>query len=361
MRIITGLNAPWVGGTRIHVLSLLEGLQKRGHDITFITDRDVMENEMKSKGINFRYRVQDLLPMLELMLDVSQEFSADIIHAHPSSSILESFFLAELIKVPFVVTMHGEYSMCFQKTRLGKAISNSVFAVIAVSENVKRFLIKKTSLIEDKVIVIPNGINTQEFKPKGADPALMGEYGIGKDETVLLYAGRLDHDKEYAIISTVKMVEALVKKGVKVKCIFAGTGSMQSLLQDYAQVLPVNIIGFSSKMNQVLAIAHVVIGAGRSALEAMAMGKPVMAMGRGGFLGVVSGDNWGEGKRTNFGDHGVLPLEEVSNMTGSLLELLEKDLDREGKYLRDLVVRDFSLEMVVKQVEELYFNAFSRL
>src|SRR6266702_1192952 len=64
----------------------------------------------------------------------------------------------------------------------------------------------------------------------------------------------------------------------------------------------IRYLGFSKQVLQLMADSDVVIGAGRVAMEALALGSAVFAMGEACCHGLVTNDNLGDAIGTNFGD-----------------------------------------------------------
>lgn len=353
MKILMGLNAPWVGGTRIYVLTLAQGLVRRGHSVRLITDGGVLVEETQARGITALPRRSSLETNLDLLLGEVQKEKPDLIHAHPAASILESFLLSRITGIPFIVTMHGEYPMAFTQDPLGRQVSQGVGRVIAVSENVRNYLLRQTPLTPDKVLVIPNGIDTQEFCPCPISPEDRSKLGLTSDQKVVMYLGRLDADKRSGILATATVIEMLAHEGATVKGIFVGRGSLEGELSGRPNLL---LTGFRRDLPQLLRVADVVVATGRSALEAMAIGKPVLAIGKAGYLGVITAQNWPQAVETNFADHGDLPTPDPAIISAELRSLLAQPerCQRLGSTLRHLVCQYYDLNRVLEQTERVY-------
>ena len=366
MNVLMGLNAPWVGGTRIHALTLAEALLGRGHRLTLVTDEGMLEDEMTARGIPFARRAAGLKPMLELLLGLVARERPAVLHAHPAASILESYYLHKMTGIPFLVTMHGEYLMHFARNSLGEKIAEAVYAVIAVSGRVRDYLLNGSALPPDKIRVAPNGIDTNEFRP-GLDVArLRSALGLQEDATAVLYLGRMDADKRQAILATVETIRHLARYGVNVRGVIVGAGDFFSALteicrrvnQDTGREI-LTLTGFRRDLPALISLAEMVVATGRAALESMAIGKPVLAVGRAGFLGLVTPDRWGEARETNCGDHGVLPEPDPTAMADLLYYLHRDENLRQtlGIQMRGLVSEDYGIGKVAAEVESIYKEA----
>jgi glycosyltransferase involved in cell wall biosynthesis len=69
-------------------------------------------------------------------------------------------------------------------------------AIVAIDESSKAFLIGECGVPADRITIIPMGADTTLFHPEpGARVALRAELGIGEDDPVLIYAGKIQRRK----------------------------------------------------------------------------------------------------------------------------------------------------------------------
>jgi glycosyltransferase involved in cell wall biosynthesis len=102
--------------------------------------------------------------------------------------------------------------------------------------------------------------------------------------------------------------------------------------------------------------ADLVIGTGRVALEAMACGKPVLAVGVSGYSGPVTRQSLQRSIRIHFGDHGSNAPATSQLIASGILEMLkrQKRLQQLGQFGRDAVVRRFSVVNVAQKMLQIY-------
>jgi len=74
--------------------------------------------------------------------------------------------------------------------RLEKKICNSSFKTIAVSTSLKKYLVSK-GVNEDKIFVLPNGVNKDKFKPVRKNRRLLRDLKIQDDSFVIGFTGIL--------------------------------------------------------------------------------------------------------------------------------------------------------------------------
>jgi len=115
---------------------------------------------------------------------------------------------------------------------------------------------------------------------------------------------------------------------------------------------------FVSNLPPLIAGSQGVIGGGRSALESLAAGKPVVALGERGVVGLCDKTTWGEAMRTNFGDHFPTRNDEfypakleigLRQMLGDRTQAAEL-----GRWGREQVQQFYDLQKVADQVDRVY-------
>ena len=109
------------------------------------------------------------LGIIQTMKKVAQDFPFDIIlatWAHPDA--FAGMLAAKHFKKPLVIKVHGSDVNLFSKYFWRRLMMRRAFEhsqkIIAVSSDLKE-KIKHLGILEDKIAVIGNGVNTQIFKP----------------------------------------------------------------------------------------------------------------------------------------------------------------------------------------------------
>lgn len=369
MNILMELNNPGIGGARTHVIALAQALHRRGHRLQFVTDAGFLEREMAARGLHYQPRVNGLEQMVNLLLSLAEREGTEVLHAHAGATELESCIIHEKLGLPYVVTIHGLFLWHLSDADLGDRIAKTVHKVIAVSGLVRDFILKHSRLTGDKVKVIPNGVDLEEFRP-GLDAApLRAELGIEDDEAVVVYSGRLASEKRHAIMAMIDAVRELAKRGLRIRGVFAGKtdvylhSTLVSLCRDARMETGRELLmltGPRRDIPQLLSLADIVVATGRAALESLAVGKPTVAWGCGGYLGPVTPANWREALNANFGDHGGPPGPSPSEFAGLLDELLRRGQSAAmTAQLNDLVSEDCDIKKVAAETESIYGEAIA--
>jgi glycosyltransferase involved in cell wall biosynthesis len=104
-------------------------------------------------------------------------------------------------------------------------------AVVTLAETMRADIVAR-GVPEERVFVVPNGVDPAVFSPRKADPALRARYGVGY-RYLIGYISNLDHpreDHETLIEATARLVEA----GRDVACLIVGEGRRRERLEAVA-------------------------------------------------------------------------------------------------------------------------------
>jgi glycogen synthase len=142
---------------------------------------------------------------------------AQVVHCHTWYSHFGGILTRLLYGARLVVTTHSlEPLRPWKREQLGRGYDFSSWiertaleladAVIAVSTETRRDILEHFDVDPRRVVVIPNGIDTDEYRPVQATDAL-ARYGIPRDLPYVLFVGRITRQK--GIIHLVRAIEHL--------------------------------------------------------------------------------------------------------------------------------------------------------
>jgi glycosyltransferase involved in cell wall biosynthesis len=223
----------------------------------------------------------------------------DVIHARSRAPAWSAWLAARRTGVPFVTTWHGSYG---GKTRL-KRLYNSVMGrgrpVIAISDFIAEMVRDTYGVSAEHIVTIPRGADTDAFAEEVVSAertiTLARGWGIVEDpRPVLLLPGRLSRWKgQNDFVEAAALLRA--RRGPDFLAIILGEdgGSMAEALLERARTLGaldvVKVLPATDDMPAAYKLAAVVVSAstepeafGRVAVEAQAMGRPVIASNHGG-------------------------------------------------------------------------------
>jgi starch synthase len=315
---------------------------------------------------------------------------ADVVHSHTWYANLAGHVAKLLYGVPHVVTTHSlEPHRPWKAEQLGggyalsswceKTAIEAADAVIAVSEGMRRDVLDVYPGADpDRVVVIHNGIDTQEYAPNpGTD--VLTRHGVDPDRPYLLFVGRITRQK--GLPHLLRAARSFHPDAQLVLCAGAPdtpeiaeevTGLVDGLRAERQGVVWISAMLPKPDVVQLLSHATVFVcpsvyePMGIVNLEAMACHAPVVATATGGIPEVVAD-----------GETGLLvPIEQVSDGTGTPIEperfeadiasrvntlLGDPDLaKRMGEAGRERAVKAFSWAAIARETHDLYRSLADR-
>jgi glycosyltransferase involved in cell wall biosynthesis len=300
------------GGVEKVVYELSKRLVKMGCEVLVITLGDdcsiynvgrIKVYRLASMNLTKIFQMQLSVPKsIRTVLRVAKEFSPDIIHAH--NIFFTTSLLAVLVKHVFhrkmVLSAHlgdisnlallGQWKALAAETYekiLGRIIISSSDVVIAVSNSVRKHILS-LGASPKKVIVIPNGVDLEEF-------GLQSDVHKG-NESNIIFVGRLIPNKGLEYL--VKAAEILVDEKVKrIKFKIVGDGpcrqQLEELVAKHGLSTHFEFLGHVPRVSDVLREGGIFVrpslteGMPLTVLEAMASGLPVIATNVGGTSEII--------------------------------------------------------------------------
>ncbi|MCS3901089.1 glycosyltransferase family 4 protein [Methanococcus voltae] len=316
-----------VGGLSIHCKNLAEALVKMGHEIDVITTGEVLYGSKPEiiNGVNV-YRVKSMVKdedFLSWSLLMASEMEKklgdlgidnyDLIHCHDWMTSKVGINLKYLLNKPYIQSIHStEYGRCSGiNSKISEIINEmeflSVFEadeVITVSNASKEELCRIFNAPDNKIHAIYNGINLSEYCINQNSDELMEfreELGVENDDYMLLYVGRLEHQK--GVNYLIRAFKILLDKYSNLKLVLVGEGSQQDYLQSLSENLCCkdNLIftGFKNgdELKKLYCCADICVVPsiyepfGLVALESMASETPIVVSNTGGLSEIVNSKN----------------------------------------------------------------------
>src|SRR5947209_5066186 len=129
----------------------------------------------------------------------------DIVHTHTWYVSMAGFLAKKLYQIPFVLTTHSlEPLRAWKAEQLGRGYEMSSWmertaimdadAVVAVSNGTKADILRAYPVPEDRIHVIYNGIDLDEYRHTD-DRSALKTYGINPDIPYILFVGRITRQK----------------------------------------------------------------------------------------------------------------------------------------------------------------------
>lgn len=241
--------------------------------------------------MSYRYQIYSLWKRIVYLYRIKKEQ-----HYDAYISFMDSANIANLITgkrgAKLIVSLRGSVDehdnrkiyQYFVVPVLKKLYKRSDY-IVTLTEKTRESIISRYGLCEDKVVVIPNGYNTEFIKEKAGE-ALEGEEARAlSGEFVIAAMGRLAPEKGYEHL--IRAMGKLQKQYEKVKLIILGEGPLRGYLQCLVDDLELKdtVILMGSKKNpfRVLNRARLFVmtslreGFPNALAEAMCCGLPCVA------------------------------------------------------------------------------------
>lgn len=348
------------GGIGVYTVTLAEALTKRGHGVIIASSGGDLEGRLKNIGIE--HITLDIRTKSEMnphvltssfkLRKILKRTQFDLIHAQTRVTQVIASNVSKFSKLPVVTTCHG-----FFKKRLGRILFPCWGSrVIAISEAVKNHLIKDLSVKEDIIRVIHNGIDMNKFCVSYNSVQITEfkrQFGL-KDGPVIGIIARLSSVKGHKFL--IEAFSKVLKEKPAAQLFIAGSGPEEKKLIDLVNNLgiaknvifqpPVSDTTKPLSVMDIFVMPSIQEGLGLSIIEAMALGKPVIATDVGGISTLV------KDRKTGL----LVPPHDPDKLADAILNLLEDKLMRQkiGLNAKEYVRENFKLEDMASKVENVY-------
>jgi glycosyltransferase involved in cell wall biosynthesis len=346
------------GGVERGVVEFSRELVKRGHTSTVISAGGQLAARIEQEGgthiqldvcsknpLTFFFRFRKLQTAIS-------KLSPDILHARSRVPAWLCRFANRKTNIPFVTTVHG-----FNSVSKYSEIMTKGDRVICVSNPIKAFIREQYGTPNEKITVIHRGIDPAEFDPGRLDRSWMDAFRAEhnmENRFIASSIGRITELKDYeTFIRAVKKASennhgiiGLIVGGVRhdKQAYFERLQSLVASLQAEDRIV---FAGSQERMPEIYALSDVLISCskkpesfGRTLIEAMAMGTPVIATRHGGAMDII--ENGRNGFLFDPGDDAGL-----AQHIGGI-----DRIDRAA--LRPYVADRFSLEKMVESAITVY-------
>lgn len=286
---------------------------------------------------------------------------ADIIHSHGYRANIYARAAAALAGAASVCTVHislfdyidtpwWKKSIYMAVERFSSSMSRCFICISSAME--KDTL--RLGVDEQKIVVIPNGVDLERFHPKMPDPLAAQRLGVSKTGPVIGTVGRMVNEKGQVYL--IDALPELQEKFPDLTCLVVGDGPLLPYLKQRAASIGVFnaciFAGTHENMEDIYPLMDVFIlpslrePFGLVLLEAMACGIPVVATDAGGPRDFISS-----------GKNGILvPPADSWELAAAVSRLLLSPDTRKKLSVsaRRKVKKEFNIHGTVFRIEEVY-------
>jgi glycogen synthase len=330
--ILTNEYPPYIyGGAGVHVEYLtreLARVEQGQHtiDVLCFGDQSIKDGNLTVRGVRPEFPLPFQDPrhqkfgdtMLRDLVMAGMLADVDVVHCHTWYTHLAGCLVKQLTGARLLLTTHSlEPHRPWKAEQLGTAYHASSWiektayqnadGVVAVSESMRDDVNVLYGVPFDKIRVIHNGIDLDQYRPS-PNPAVLAKYGIDPEQPFVLFVGRITRQK--GIIHLVNAIQH-VRPGVQI-VLCAGAPDTEEIGREMAdrvrqargetanaiiwipQIVPKEEIIALYSHASLFVCPSVYEPFGIINLEAMACGTPVVASAVGGIKEVVVNDKTGQ-------------------------------------------------------------------
>ena len=362
LRVMFLVRSLGVGGAERQLVTLAAGLASRGHAVRVLTcyEPGVLASGLEQQGVGLSSLGQTgalaLARPLAGLRDEIRRWRPDILHGcMPTSNLLSTFAtIGGGPRVVWGVRASGiawEHFGFLARASFGltRLVARRADLIVANSEAGRRFHAAQ-GYPPDRMIVIPNGIDVDRFRPNAVARAeIRASWNLSSDAVVIGAVARLDPMKDHATLLRALAISRTLLPDAVLVCAGSGTPGKQRELGALAQALGIGKqvlwLEASSPVEHLYnafdlhTSASAFEGFSNALAEAMACGVPCVA--------------------TNVGDAAVLvantgilvPPRDPWALADGWRRMLGTDHRVLGALARERVVAQFSADRLVTRTE----------
>ena len=358
-----------IGGAETHIIELALELKNRGIDVHVASNGGVYVSALESAGIPHhiapmhRRSIPCMLKSLIAVRRLIKREKPDIVHAHARIPGFICGILSKAMRFTFVTTTHFDFDVGHGL----RYFTNWGKKAIAVSDDIKEYLIANYGMDPDDIIVTVNAVDTARFSPDISPAGIIGEFGLDASRPIICNVSRLDENAALVSRMLIEIAPELETRLPGIQILIAGDGGIYGELRAKAAAVnsatganTVTMTGMRTDVECVLAAGDLFVGVSRAALEALSSSKPAIVAGNEGYLGLFTPDKLQTAIETNFTCRGCeLPTKEL--LLDEIVRFFSKVPADEKKHLRDfgreLVMNSYSIKRMVDDCLAAYGSA----
>ncbi len=361
-----------IGGAETHIVELAKELKQRGYDVLIASNGGVYVPEIEAAGIRHycvpmnRRNVFTMWQSYRSMKKIIQKEKPDIVHAHAR---IPGFICGKLHKkygFPFVTSAHG----VFDTDGILRYITDWGQKTIAVSEDIKQYLMKQYNTAEEDIFLTINGIDTKKFAPQTSGARIREEFSLSEGGPVICHVSRLDQETDMIARQLIELAPQLSEELPGIRLLIVGGGDVFQELKARAQTINealgrqcVIMAGPRTDINEIVAVGDLFVGVSRAALEAMATSKPVIVAGSQGYIGLFSQEHLAVAREGNFCCRGCqMPTAQLlfDDIMHFFRHMEAEQKQAIGDYGRSVILKYYSVARMTDDCLKAYDTVWSK-
>ena len=366
---------PTFGGSGVVATELGLELARRGHEIHFITYRQPVRLATLNPNIHyhevhvpeyplFHYQPYELA-LSSKLVDMVKLHGIELLHVHYAIPHAYAGYMAKKmlkeqgIRIPMVTTLHGtDITLVgnhpFYKPAVSFSINHSD-VVTSVSQDLKDETYRLFD-IKREIFVVPNFIEVSQDKLAG-NPCKRSMMAPDNQKIIT----HISNFREVKRIPDVVKIFNEIQKTIPSRLMMVGDGPEKAVAEKLVEQLGISdkvvFFGNSHEINEILCFSDLFLlpsqteSFGLAALEAMAVGVPVISTNAGG-LPEVNRDGF-SGYMGNVGD--------VQGMAEKAISILI-DENKLAQFKQNAlkVAQEFDIQKIIPLYEQIYRRALKQ-
>ncbi|NTU53280.1 MAG: glycosyltransferase [Chlorobiaceae bacterium] len=352
---INSIDRKKFGGGEKWMVNAAAGLAERGHSVVMASKKNsrlldhASKKGLQTKIFNIR---SDFSPLTTLKIALwMKKNRTDLIICNLNKDVRVAGLAARIIRGPVVLARHGML-LCSQKWKHKITLTMLADGIITNSNTIKESYAKYGWFDNNFVKVLYNGLNIQE----NVAPFNFAERFPGKK--IIYSAGRLSEQKGYSHL----IIAASILKGRRDDLIFviSGEGRLEQELKrqvsEYGLEDSFIFLGFTHDISpymkgcDLFVLASLFEGMPNVVMEAMAMGKPVIATDVNGTRELMGAT----AKSPNCDTGIIIPSKDSMAIVKAINKLLDHPdlMEAYGKAGHERVYQHFTMQSMLDNLED---------
>ncbi len=364
IRVLECIRQGQIGGGETHLLSLVENIDRTKFEPVVLSFTDgPMIIKLADMNVNthiiYTERPFDISIWRKVRNLILNE-KIDLIHCHGTRAVSNVFRAAKSLNIPLIYSIHGwsfheDQHPLIKKIRIWgeKYLTSVTTRNIAVSESSRAS--GKSYMPSFKASVIQYGIDQKKFDPALRFKNIRGEINVDSSVLLILFVARFTKQKQP--LSMIRAFAEALRQKPALHLLMVGDGDQKKEALELVGQLHieshVHFLPFRNDVPDLLAASDIFVlpslweGLPIGLLEAMSMGKPIIATNVDGTKEVIKN-----------GENGLLiEIEDlISNLSKAIVSLAESESLRNqlSKNVLQTIKTDFTAELMTRKIEKIY-------
>lgn len=248
----------YISPISIHSVRYLEEFQLRGYNTSIIADSQTWIAPALTSipvytlpGLTRKNAPQRYIPNLLKAIKILKRIKPDLVHIHAQHYYSPA---ATICNIPYILTSWGTevLTLPIENTLIRISSRNAAMRAsrVTVDANLLKTMWRQIGIPDNKIEVIPFGVDLKIFNPEVDGAKIRKKHGIEKSDIVLISTRPL-YNHHYNIESLIHAIPLIMKSCEHVKFIIKGEGPLKGHLQNLA-----NKLGISEHIHFVGLVPH---------------------------------------------------------------------------------------------------------